>query len=134
MAKMAGNTRPSAMLAPSPQQHPQEHKGHINMAMGQPSVCGNEPHTQHRESLQAALPKPCPKPAQDVWEGASLAQVAPKVPVITPQTHLRWAPLLIQNKGQQINDGLSYVDKHLNLSASALKGQQDAARERGIPS
>lgn len=102
--------------------------------MGQPGVCGNEPHTQHRGSLQEALPKPCSKPAQDMWEGASLAQPAPKVPLITHQTPLRWALLLIQIKGQQINDGFSYVDKHLNLSASALKGQPDAARERGIPS
>lgn len=84
--------------------------------MGQPSVCGNEPQTQHRGSLWGgALSKPCSKPVQDMWEGASLAQPAPKVLLITPQTPLRWAPLLIQIKGQHINDGFSYVDKHLSL-------------------
>lgn len=64
-----------------------------------------------------------------MWEAASLAQPALKVSLITPQTPPRWALLLIQIKGQQTNDGFSYVDRHLNLGAPALKGQQGAARE-----
>jgi len=104
---MAGNTRSLVVLAPSPQQHPQEHEGHIlrNMAMGQPSDCGNKPHIWHTGSLQEALPEPCSEPAQGKCEGASLAQPAPKVTLIAPQTPLRWAPLLIQIKGQQISSG-----------------------------
>lgn len=83
--------------------------------MVQPSVCGYEPHTQHRGSLQGDLPKPCSKPAQGMWEGVSLAQPAPEVQLIPPQTPLRCAPLLVQMKGQHINDGFSYMDNHLML-------------------